>query len=83
MRVTAGTPQIPTAIVVLSTPGPSMATIASASSRYGKARRISTLRMSTASSQPPVKPASVPSSRPPTSAINIESTLTSSATREP
>ncbi len=33
MRVTAGTPQMPTAIVVFSAPVPSAATMASASKR--------------------------------------------------
>jgi hypothetical protein len=83
IRVTAGIPQIPTAIVVLRLPGPSAATIASASSRYGKARRISIPRIIRESSQPPLNPASMPSTRPPATAIVAESTPTSSATREP
>ena len=40
-------------------------------------------RIMTASSQPPAKPAIVPSSIPPVRAISTDSTPTSSATREP
>ena len=83
MRVTAGTPQMPTAMVVLRLPGPSAATMASASSRYGKARRISIPRIIRESSQPPLKPAIIPSTRPPATAMVADSTPTSSATREP
>ena len=83
MRVTAGMPQMPTAIVVLRLPGPRAATIASASSRYGNASRISMPRIISESSQPPLNPAIMPSTSPPTTAIVAESTPTSSATREP
>ena len=83
MRATVGVPQTPTAIVVLTTPGPSAETIAIASRRYGKASRISIPRMIVASSHPPAKPATQPSAPPATTAMAAASVPTRSATRVP
>ena len=83
IRATVGVPQMPTATVVFTAPGPSAATIAIASNRYGKASRISTPRMITASTQPPAKPATAPIVAPAATATATASTPTSSATRVP
>ena len=52
------------AITAFSMPGPSAAAKASASTRRGKARKMSVMRISTASIQPPKYPAGRPMPRP-------------------
>ena len=83
IRVTGGVPQMPTAIVVLSAPGPSADTTAMASKRYGNARSTSTARMMPPSTQPPRKPARLPRTNPRPSAIPTDTRPTRRAIRAP
>ena len=82
-RITVGAPQMPTASVVLTTPGPSADTTAIARRRYGKASSTSVARITSASVHPPRNPARQPSVSPSDSATATDSTLTISATRLP
>ncbi len=59
---------MPIARIVVVTPGPRMATTASASSSTGNANITSTMRISTVSSQPPRYPATTPTVTPTTTA---------------
>src|SRR5918996_1295370 len=65
---------------MLNSPGPSAVTIAMASSRYGKARRMSVVRMRRSSRKPPKKPATSPSVTPATAPIAV-ATMTATTAR--
>src|ERR1700761_712907 len=74
---------MPMAIIELVSPGPSAATMISASSRYGNASSTSTSRITTASTRPAKKPATSPMEQPSTSASPSATTTASSAVRVP
>ena len=71
------------AITAFSMPGPSAATNASARISRGNARKMSVIRINTASSQPPAYPATVPTTSPIGAASMATSTTTYSVIREP
>jgi hypothetical protein len=64
MRADGGHEVIAIAMAAFSMPGPRAATKAKAGIKPAKARKISVMRISTASSQPPASPAHVPTSKP-------------------
>ena len=83
MRAYGGHEVMAIAITAFSMPGPSAATKASARISFGKARKMSVVRISTASTQPPAEPATGPTSSPTGAASTATSTTTNSVMREP
>ena len=73
-RAKIGTCATPIAIITANGVWPRIAAIETASSRFGTESRMSTVRMTTESTQPPNVPASRPSSMPPTRPNAVETT---------